>query len=621
MNLLKFLVEAIVAAGVDEKTGEFVIPDDIIAGRDKIKVQLEILRQRNSNVEISPKKKILKLNDEEKDDVPNTNKQQELKKETSTSSTSTTTSSSNAFASQSNLQKKLDLKDNIKDFFKERAGAFKIKDPSTMKAESPPPQPKQTTTPTRSNDQALEAAMKKYLPVILLKGKMAEKLKNAAPYNMFLTTVTDSPSTHNDPLSITFQELLDSSLGEIESSVQFNFMVEIGWLLAQYTFAKCRNLPLLILYGSEEAGIADISKKLPNVTTVKVNISTPYGCHHTKMMFFFYKDKSMRIVVSTANLYEDDWHNRVQGMWISDKLPSLPDGMSHVNNGESPTGFREDLMRYLMAYNLPKLQPIIARVRTTDFSKVNVFFVSSVPGTHQESGKGILFGHLKIDKLLSIHSAPMDDTCPIVIQSSSIGNFGPNPSSYLCSEIASSFSKDSAPLGIRRLPQVKIVYPSLNNVLNSHDQILGGGCLPSDAATFERMKWIKDYLYQWKSSSRNRNRAMPHIKTYCRYSDRGLYWFLLTSANMSKSALGSINKSNKLNLAIRINSYEAGVMFFPRIIINKDRFPMNESQQKDGDPIFQLPFDVPLVPYNNADDVPYATDYLKTYLAKRGMQV
>ena len=75
------------------------------------------------------------------------------------------------------------------------------------------------------NDAQLDAAMKKYLHVIMPKGKMAAKLKNAAPYNIFLTTVTDSKPTHTDPLSVTFLELLDPSLGELESSVQFNFMV------------------------------------------------------------------------------------------------------------------------------------------------------------------------------------------------------------------------------------------------------------------------------------------------------------------------------------------------------------------------------------------------------------
>lgn len=100
------------------------------------------------------------------------------------------------------------------------------------------------------------------------------------------------------------------------------------------------------------------------------------------MMLFAYKDSSMRIVVSTANLYEDDWHNRVQGLWISDRLPMMSDESNTVE-GESITGFREDFLKYLVTYNIPKLQPYIARIRKTDFSKVNVFFVSSTPGSHR----------------------------------------------------------------------------------------------------------------------------------------------------------------------------------------------------------------------------------------------
>jgi Tyrosyl-DNA phosphodiesterase len=52
---------------------------------------------------------------------------------------------------------------------------------------------------------------------------------------------------------------------------------------------------------------------------------------------------------------------------------------------------------------------------------------------------------------------------------------------------------------------------------------------------------------------------MPHIKSYCRYrcsSDNAVQiaWFLLTSANMSASAWGMVQKDNKLS----IKSYEVG---------------------------------------------------------------
>lgn len=45
----------------------------------------------------------------------------------------------------------------------------------------------------------------KYIPVVLPKGKMLEKLNKAAPYNFFLTAITDSKPTHEEPLTITMQ--------------------------------------------------------------------------------------------------------------------------------------------------------------------------------------------------------------------------------------------------------------------------------------------------------------------------------------------------------------------------------------------------------------------------------
>lgn len=76
-----------------------------------------------------------------------------------------------------------------------------------------------------------------YFDVVAPKGQMMKKLEAAAPYNFFLTAITDSKPTHSQPETVTFMELLDESLGELESSVQINFMVDISWLMANYYFA------------------------------------------------------------------------------------------------------------------------------------------------------------------------------------------------------------------------------------------------------------------------------------------------------------------------------------------------------------------------------------------------
>jgi tyrosyl-DNA phosphodiesterase 1 len=273
---------------------------------------------------------------------------------------------------------------------------------ATQKCSSPKtPSMTDTSKPSSSTDnlsvlekkKLLHAKLKNYFKVVMPMGKMAEKLEKAAPYNFFLSSITDSKPTHSEHLSITFQgkqirlsswqvaikyfffsfrfvpEILDHSLGELESSVQINFMIDIGWLLGNYYFAGYAMEPLLILYGDESPEIRDIATKRKNVVALKVQMPTPFSCSHSKVGLYGYHDGSMRVVVSTANLYEDDWQNRVQGIWMSLKLPALPSN-SDTDAGESPTGFRADLLQYLITYRVTQLQPWISRIRKTDFSSV-----------------------------------------------------------------------------------------------------------------------------------------------------------------------------------------------------------------------------------------------------------
>lgn len=202
--------------------------------------------------------------------------------------------------------------------------------------------------------------------------KMAEKLAAAHPYNFFLTRVQSSPQTHNEPLSITFAEIFDESLGDLECSVQINFVVDPNFVLDQYLSVGHLNKPLLILYGrgySPELEEMSGSGLWEDLTTHFVQMPL-YATHHTKMMLLGYKNGSMRVVVSTANLYEPDWHNRTQGLWISERLDAMPNG-SDTAAGESETGFRNDLIKYLSSYaNVPKLEPWIQRIRKTNFKSV-----------------------------------------------------------------------------------------------------------------------------------------------------------------------------------------------------------------------------------------------------------
>lgn len=105
---------------------------------------------------------------------------------------------------------RIELKESIKRAFENSKG----KD-SNQQSNGVTPTKQQPT----SSSSKVTRDIHQYISVVIPKGQMQRKLDQAAPYNFFLTTITDSKPTHNEPLSITFQgELLISSGGFSEIS-------------------------------------------------------------------------------------------------------------------------------------------------------------------------------------------------------------------------------------------------------------------------------------------------------------------------------------------------------------------------------------------------------------------
>lgn len=99
---------------------------------------------------------------------------------------------------------------------------------------------------------------------------------------------------------------------------------------------------------------------------------------------------------------------------------------------------------------------------------------------------------------------------------------------------------------------------------------------------------------------------MPHIKTYARYENKKLFWFILSSANLSKAAWGALSKT-KTTQSFRISNYEAGVLFLPKFVTNSRYFSMDELDTST--PLFPPLYDIPLTKYS-LDDTPFLSDVL-----------
>jgi len=94
---------------------------------------------------------------------------------------------------------------------------------------------------------------------------------------------------------------------------------------------------------------------------------------------------------------------------------------ANPDDGESPTDFKKDLMRYLSKYEQPALTQWIRALQMTDFSDINVFLVTSVPGIHEAD----FWGQRKLAYVLSrFATLPSAAQWPIVALSSGVGRFG-----------------------------------------------------------------------------------------------------------------------------------------------------------------------------------------------------
>ncbi|XP_014293735.1 probable tyrosyl-DNA phosphodiesterase isoform X5 [Halyomorpha halys] len=392
-----------------------------------------------------------------------------------------------------------------------------------------------------------------------MKVPVKKKMEAAHPYNIFLTTVDESPETHEELTSMSFPELLDPYFGELESSLQITCLVDLGFLLAQY----------------------DI-------------MGHGYFLPQKKMMVFRYTDKSVRIIVHTANLLEDQWKSYTQGLWISPKCPPLPPD-TDPKVGDSTTNFKHDVLHYLSSYKVSELQPWLEILKAVDMSDVKVFFIASIPGMHTTDD----WGQLKMGKILKEHIVANDGN--IIAQYSVIGSLGPEPSSWFPSNMLSVFTSSKREWWRNNTPQIKFIYPTQKCVSKSYDKT--GGYVGYPKETRAKQEWVLSYMCDWYSDKRYRTRALPHIKSYCRLStdEKKIYYFVLTSANMSKAAWGFRAKSG-----LSLQSYEAGVILVPQILIGQDYFPLVNDEVTRGK-VFLLPYDLPLVPHSDSD-VPFWGD-------------
>ncbi|XP_049852357.1 uncharacterized protein LOC126330796 [Schistocerca gregaria] len=238
------------------------------------------------------------------------------------------------------------------------------------------------------------------------------------------------------------------------------------------------------------------------------------------------------------------------------------------------------------------------------FAKVAVILITSIPGLHRNKAMSDV-GIAKARKWIQtspIHqerSNPPSRSAVYALFSSigkitsevrkdfedafGIARFPSNELKPPCS-LRSSAPDSENPHARSAVPndELKLIWPSVSFVKDCIDGYFAGYELCGDRQRLYAPNVIPN-LYEYLSRDEAKKRIPPHIKCYYRINsdDQSIHWALLTSANLSKSSWGTLQK-NKTQLFIA--NYEVGVLFCPWLLEEVyDNRPSPNSDSPDSE--------------------------------------
>lgn len=439
---------------------------------------------------------------------------------------------------------------------------------------------------------------------------MVEKMRDAAPFNIFYNSLKVCEGTEEQLYSIKFTDLLCPSFGKLKCSLLMTFHVDIAWLIEQYAARKLHHTPITVLYGFEDGCTAnrEVVKDLyPNIKCHYISVGNDYGCQHTKCFIFFYEDDSLRIVIGSANIYSPDWCRYNQQIWVSPRCPKLPSGSS-VLDGESRSGFKLAFLDFLYSYrqsNIECLKEWEDRIKTADLREIKVSLIFGCPGVHSPRKNGCplhYVGHLLSKDCIIPDSKKNHSSWGIVAHTGSMGLLGKSPEEYLYSWVLKSLGSNVESPYLPTLPSMfngkfSLVYPSIKNAL---DTPRGAGCCCYLKGVRELQPWLNEYTCVWKADKTKRSKAISQAKCYFRISPclKKLVYFYLTSSNLSRSGWGAVPQRES---TVRFQSFELGLLFLPKYF-EMEHFEIADPFDGTSGNKFPVMFDLPLTPYGPEDE-------------------
>lgn len=393
---------------------------------------------------------------------------------------------------------------------------------------------------------------------------------SSCPWQPFYLTTVPHAAPPSNQCTLSVEDLFhqESDQGHsIEQLCLMSFMVDTEWLVS--CCPHLLQVNTLILHG---ATASDSFSPSWQVSKVDLGMER-YGTHHSKMALVFY-DTGLRVVITTANFYAEDFIFRTQGIFLQD-FPLKSDPC--VKNASEKNAFEEDLVAYLKTLRLysqkaqNSLENVINRLSNYDFSSAEVILIASVPGRHTKDKKKWGLGKLCHALAENGFYEKKWRDYQLLMQCSSLGSMGKD--GMLLHDYAARMRLQHPPSAkSKQTCDFQLVWPTVDCVRESFQGYASGGSLPCNWKTLTTdgqhlLTGFQDRLFRWEGGPSGRERATPHMKCYFRHvvppnklEDQvvELAWFLLTSSNMSQAAFG-VFQTNDSQLYIK--SYEIGVLF------------------------------------------------------------
>ena len=356
--------------------------------------------------------------------------------------------------------------------------------------------------------------------------------------------------------SISLAEIV-GPVSAVESVMLSSFGTDIEWLLSHFR----QGTPITLIdhppSGTHSPSMLPLGNMWPAFQLIHPKFNRgrsglqEHGTMHAKLIVVKWKDNNgLRIVVSSANLVEFDWHGITQCYWVTDIAAETPIDYPHPPHST----FGDDLSDFVQAL-------VTGNELVTDWTQIlsewanrinsqipdGVYLLPSIPGLHSGE-KSHRYGQLRLRDLVT---RPEEPPSAVQFQMSSIGML---QAPFVASMIESMGSS---------VDLFKIVWPEYSKAMG--------------------MKG-KDHMFVTEKNAVAAQRYMTPLRTLETRTDllnhskmmAGNDWMYMGSHNMSMSAWGRIVFENK---AVEIASYELGI-----VIVGLNGFRINHPFVKSDSP-------------------------------------